>query len=63
MPDGCAVHDYLDALAAAWTALCLFEGRGQRVPLSPEKDGRGLRMEIWYPEIPDAGGRQPSAVG
>ena len=51
MPDGCAVDDYLDALAAAWTALCVFEGRAQRVPLSPQKDARGLRMEIWYPEI------------
>jgi len=51
MPDGCAPDDYLDALAAAWTALCVFEGRAQRVPLSPLKDARGLRMEIWYPEI------------
>ncbi len=51
MPDGCAVDDYLDALAAAWTALCVFEGRAQRVPLRPLKDARGLRMEIWYPEL------------
>jgi predicted RNase H-like nuclease len=56
MPDGCAVDDYLDALAAAWTALCVFEARAQRVPLGAQKDARGLRMEVWYPEIPDAGG-------
>jgi len=49
MPRGCAVDDYLDALAAAWTALCIFEGRAHRAPLSPQKDARGLRMEIWYP--------------
>jgi predicted RNase H-like nuclease len=53
MPDGCAVDDYVDALAAAWTALCVFEGRASRVPLKPQKDARGLRMEIWYPR-PDA---------
>jgi predicted RNase H-like nuclease len=49
LPEGCAVDDYVDALAAAWTALCLFEGRAQRVPLRPETDALGLRMEIWYP--------------
>lgn len=51
MPDGCGVDDYLDALVTAWTALCLFEGRAQRVPLSHERDALGLRMEIWYPEF------------
>ncbi len=56
MPDGCAVDDYLDALAASWTALCLFEGRAQRVPLSPPKGAHGLRMEIWYPDILAADG-------
>jgi predicted RNase H-like nuclease len=49
MPQRCGVDDYVDALVCAWTALCLFEGRAKRVPLTPDVDERGLRMEIWFP--------------
>jgi predicted RNase H-like nuclease len=40
--------DLLDALAAAWTARRFAECRAQRVAGEPERDERGLRMEIVY---------------
>jgi predicted RNase H-like nuclease len=40
--------DLLDALAAAWTARRFAECRAERVPREPERDERGLRMEIVY---------------
>lgn len=48
MPERCGVDDYIDALAAAWTALCISRKIAQPVPPNPACDG-GLRMEIWYP--------------
>lgn len=44
-----AVDDILDACALAITARRIYEGRAVRLPESePERDARGLRMEIWY---------------
>jgi predicted RNase H-like nuclease len=40
--------DILDAIAAAWTAKRVAEGRGGRLPPDSEFDARGLRMEIVY---------------
>ena len=40
--------DVLDAIAAAWTARRAGEGRAQRLPLEPDLDATGLRMEIVY---------------
>lgn len=40
--------DVLDALAAAWTARRVVEGTAKRLPKSPEKDAKGLRMEMWF---------------
>ena len=38
--------DIVDALAAAWVAYEYFYGRARSFPAKPEKDARGLRMEI-----------------
>jgi predicted RNase H-like nuclease len=45
----CAADDYVDALVCAWTAVCVEQSRALHVPSEPEIDGRGVRMEIWYP--------------
>ena len=46
---GCALDDYIDALAAAWTAVCLARGSATRIPERPSLDAKGLRMEMWMP--------------
>ncbi len=43
-----APDDLLDAIAAAWTALRFAQGRSGRLPASPPKDSKGLRMEMVY---------------
>ena len=43
-----APDDVLDAIAAAWTARRVAEGRAGRLPDDPPVDARGLRMEIVY---------------
>ncbi len=45
----CGIDDYVDAAVTAWTALCISRGQAHRVPDHPDLDGRGLRMEIWFP--------------
>jgi predicted RNase H-like nuclease len=39
--------DLLDAAACAWTARRIALGRAVRLPSEPDRDVRGLRMEIW----------------
>lgn len=39
--------DLLDAAVCAWTAARIARGVGRRFPPQPERDGKGLRMEIW----------------
>jgi predicted RNase H-like nuclease len=51
LPTGCAVDDYIDALVAAWTAVCIARGFGDRIPHNPTVDDRGLRMEMWFPPV------------
>ncbi len=46
---GCAADDALDALAAAWTAGRAVTGNVTTLPEQPERDGKGLRMEILCP--------------
>jgi predicted RNase H-like nuclease len=41
--------DILDALAAAWTAAQAALGQAATLPEQPERDGKGLRMEILKP--------------
>ena len=41
--------DILDALAAAWTAAQAVVGQAATLPEHPERDGKGLRMEILTP--------------
>jgi predicted RNase H-like nuclease len=41
-------HDVLDATVAAWTAHREAEGRAGRLPIYPETDRRGLRMEMVF---------------
>ena len=45
----CPPADLMDALAVAWTAVCVHRGGAIRVPADPPRDARGLRMEIWAP--------------
>jgi len=45
---GAAADDTMDAIAAAWSARRFAEGRAGRLPLDPEKDESGLRMEMVY---------------
>jgi len=40
--------DLLDACVLCWQAERLARGTAKRLPLRPERDARGLRMEIWY---------------
>jgi len=40
--------DLLDAAACALAAERILDGRGRCLPPEPTRDGRGLRMEIWY---------------
>jgi predicted RNase H-like nuclease len=49
LPEGCEPDDYIDALVCAWTAVCVARGKAQRIPAQPEFDGRGMRMEMWFP--------------
>jgi predicted RNase H-like nuclease len=46
---GCSLDDYIDALAAAWTARCIAVGAAERVPTSKAFDAYGLPMEMWFP--------------
>jgi predicted RNase H-like nuclease len=43
-----SADDLLDALAAAWSALRIVEGRAGRLPTQPSYGVGGLRMEIAY---------------
>jgi predicted RNase H-like nuclease len=43
-----APDDLLDAYVLAWTARRIVQAQAHRVPVHPEVDARGLRMEIWY---------------
>jgi predicted RNase H-like nuclease len=61
LPPGCAVDDYIDALATAWTGICIARGTAERIPPEPETDGVGLRMEMWMPAL-TADNRQLSAT-
>jgi len=45
----CAIDDYIDALVAAWTAVCIIRG-ARAIPETPAYDDRDLRMEMWLPE-------------
>ena len=45
---GAAADDILDALACAWTAKRIASGTAKRLPHTPPKDSRGLRMEVWF---------------
>jgi predicted RNase H-like nuclease len=45
---GVGADDVLDAAVAAWSAGRHAQGRSERVPESPERDPRGLRMEMVY---------------
>ncbi|HTN42537.1 MAG TPA: DUF429 domain-containing protein [Nitrospiria bacterium] len=47
-PEGVGAEDYLDACAAAWTALRIVVCEAVRFPSDPPRDQKGLRMEIWY---------------
>jgi predicted RNase H-like nuclease len=49
LPARCGIDDYVDALACAWTAVCVIRGSAVRIPDAPATDGRGLRMEMWLP--------------
>jgi len=42
----CAEDDILDAFAALWTAERISTGKAQSIPVEPERDSSGLRMEI-----------------
>jgi predicted RNase H-like nuclease len=43
---GCAEDDILDAFAALWTAERIVAGKAQSIPVDPQIDLSGLRMEI-----------------
>jgi len=46
-PVGVGQDDLLDAAVAAWTAVRIYKGEGQRV-CEPERDANGLEAAIWY---------------
>ncbi|HUT31742.1 MAG TPA: DUF429 domain-containing protein [Sedimentisphaerales bacterium] len=48
-PDGYGMDDALDALVAAWTAAQAVRGKARTLPPGPQRDSRGLRMEILCP--------------
>jgi predicted RNase H-like nuclease len=50
LPPGLKVgrDDFLDACVAAWTATRIATGTAGRMPVSAERDARGLDMAIWY---------------
>ncbi len=39
--------DFLDACACAYAAQRIAKGEAVQMPQEPDRDGRGLRMEIW----------------
>lgn len=43
-----AADDVLDAAACALAARRILNGEARRVPTAPPRDGRELRMEIWF---------------
>ncbi len=45
----CGIDDYTDALIAAWTAVCVAFGDAKPIPMAPELDAQGLRMEDVVP--------------
>jgi predicted RNase H-like nuclease len=47
-PRGVAADDLLDAAVLTFTAERIVKGEGVRLIGTPERDARGLRMEIWY---------------
>jgi predicted RNase H-like nuclease len=42
-----AMDDYYDACAGLWTAIRIHKSIAIRIPDEPERDSRGLFMEIW----------------
>ena len=48
LPRGVAADDLLDAAVLTLTAERILRGEAVRLGGTPERDGRGLRMEIWY---------------
>lgn len=48
LPRGVAADDLLDAAVLTVTAERILRGEAVRLGGTPERDGRGLRMEIWY---------------
>ncbi len=47
-PAGAAIDDLLDACALSWSAWRIAEGTAARVPDTPGRDARGLRMELHW---------------
>jgi predicted RNase H-like nuclease len=48
LPKGAAWDDLYDAAALTWTALRVANGIATHLPEQPERDARGLGMEIVY---------------
>ncbi len=44
---GVAPDDIVDSCAACWSVARILAGRPERLPERPERDARGLSMEIW----------------
>ena len=51
-PKGVKPDDVLDAFVAAYTAECWLLGRARSLPETPSTDGKGLRIEMVYPDRP-----------
>jgi predicted RNase H-like nuclease len=49
LPSGCDPDDYIDAIVAAWTAVCIARGSADHIPKELAVDDQGLRMEMWFP--------------
>jgi predicted RNase H-like nuclease len=47
-PKGAAWDDLYDACVLAWTAAHVADGTAVHLPAEPQRDARGLRMEIVY---------------
>lgn len=45
----CALDDFVDALVAAYTSLCIRRDAAARIPRQPPADASGLQMEMWFP--------------